>query len=84
MISNERERLEPDMTGYFSLERIYRLGNRGKVSFNVSFNCLPFRTLGCFPGTWDEFFTMFEKKQLLYGDYFDWVLPWWNASKVGL
>ena len=27
---------------------------------------------------------MFEKKQLLYGDYFDWVLPWWNASKVGL
>lgn len=30
-----------------------------------------------FPGSWNQFFQLVKSNQLLYGDYFDWVLGWW-------
>ena len=35
--------------------------------------------LGSFPGTWDQFFQhLYMKKQLFYGDYFDFYEGWWR------
>ncbi len=37
---------------------------------------------GNFSGTWHEFFEMFMSNNLAYGDYFDWVTKYWQASKT--
>ena len=35
--------------------------------------------LGNFTGTWDEFFQLFQAQRLVYGDFFDHVLSWWEV-----
>ncbi|XP_077998117.1 sulfotransferase 1C4-like [Glandiceps talaboti] len=34
--------------------------------------------LGSYSGTWNEFYNLAMKKQLIYGDWFDHVLGWWK------
>ncbi len=34
--------------------------------------------LGSFTGTWDDFFEMFKKRELFYGDYLDHVKGWYS------
>ena len=39
------------------------------------------RTMGClgkFSGTFDEFFSLFIKGEIIYGDYFEHVVAWWK------
>jgi hypothetical protein len=38
------------------------------------------KALGCFTGTWDEFFELFRAKNLLYGDPIDWFVSWWTTK----
>lgn len=33
-----------------------------------------------YDGTWEEHFNLFLQGKVLFGSYFDHVLPWWNAS----
>ncbi len=35
-----------------------------------------------FPGTWDDFFQLFLSHDVGYGDYFEWVTKYWQASKT--
>ena len=35
--------------------------------------------LGNYTGTWDEFFKLFQAQHLIYGDFFDHVLSWWEV-----
>jgi hypothetical protein len=39
------------------------------------------RSYGGYDGTWDEYFNLFVQGQVMYGSYFDHVLPWWQASE---
>jgi hypothetical protein len=39
------------------------------------------RSKSGYEGTWDEFFTLFVQGKVMYGSYFDHVLPWWQASQ---
>ncbi|XP_074646258.1 sulfotransferase 1C4-like [Tubulanus polymorphus] len=36
------------------------------------------KSLGNFPGTWDDFFQLFLNKKLVHGYFYDHVLSWWN------
>ena len=36
------------------------------------------RAFGPFTGTWDDFFEIVKKKQLIYGDWFEHTLAWWK------
>lgn len=47
------------------------------VSLYHFYQMLP--VLGSFPGTWDEFFQyLYMRKQLFYGDFFDFYQGWWR------
>ncbi len=35
------------------------------------------KSLGLFPGSWNEFFELVKDKRLMFGDYFDWCCSWW-------
>jgi hypothetical protein len=39
------------------------------------------RSFGGYDGTWDEYFDLFGQGQVMYGSYFEHVLPWWQASQ---
>jgi hypothetical protein len=39
------------------------------------------QSFGGYDGTWDEYFDLFVQGQVMYGSYFDHVLPWWQASR---
>ncbi len=36
---------------------------------------------GYFNGSWDDYFSLIEKKQLAWGDYFDHIVPWYQFNK---
>ncbi|XP_074645227.1 sulfotransferase 1C4-like [Tubulanus polymorphus] len=35
-------------------------------------------SIGNYPGSWDDFFRLFVNNRLIYGDFYDHVLSWWN------
>jgi len=39
------------------------------------------RSKSGYEGSWDEFFSLFVEGKVMYGSYFDHVLPWWQASQ---
>ena len=39
------------------------------------------RSKAGYDGSWDEHFTLFVQGQVMYGSYFDHVLPWWQAAQ---
>ncbi len=39
------------------------------------------KQLGCYFGSWDEFFEMFKAKELASGDFFDWSAEWFSYLK---
>ena len=39
------------------------------------------RSKSGYDGTWDEHFMLFVQGKVMYGSYFDHVLPWWQASQ---
>ncbi|XP_074645909.1 sulfotransferase 1C4-like [Tubulanus polymorphus] len=36
------------------------------------------KSRGNFQGSWDDFFQLFLNKNLIYGDFYDHILSWWN------
>ncbi len=47
------------------------------VSFYEGHKHAPF----CYTGSWDEFFEMYRKKELFYGDIFDMNAGWWKRHR---
>jgi hypothetical protein len=39
------------------------------------------RSKSDYAGSWDEDFTLFVEGKVMYGSYFEHVLPWWQASQ---
>ena len=39
------------------------------------------RSKSGYAGSWDEHFTLFVEGKVMYGSYFEHVLPWWQASQ---
>jgi hypothetical protein len=39
------------------------------------------RSKSGYEGSWNEFFSLFVEGKVMYGSYFDHVLPWWQASQ---
>jgi hypothetical protein len=39
------------------------------------------RSKSGYAGSWDEYFTLFVEGKVMYGSYFEHVLPWWQASQ---
>lgn len=39
------------------------------------------RSKSSYAGTWDEYFSLFVDGKVMYGSYFEHVLPWWQASQ---
>ena len=37
-----------------------------------------FADYGNFPGSWDEFFTLYQDRGVVYGKSIDWSLGWWH------
>lgn len=72
---------------YKTLERAFSNGNpkvivvlRNPKDVLVSFYHFyrANKSLGCYTGTWDEFFELFKNDELLFGVWKDHVLGWWN------
>lgn len=40
------------------------------------------RSKAGYDGTWDEHLSLFLQGQVMYGSYFDNLLPWWQASQT--
>ena len=38
--------------------------------------------MGAFNGSWDDFFGLYKQKKLLYGNYFDHTVGWFNYTKA--
>lgn len=62
-------------------------GSKGKYIYvarnpkDVAVSCYHHvRSFGGYEGRWEDYFGLFEQGQVMFGSYFDHVLPWWQAS----
>lgn len=59
---------------------IYVARNPKDCAVSYYYFCLSLAEIG-FDGSWDDFFELFMNGHTAYGNYFDHVLGWWQASR---
>ncbi len=60
------------------LKIIMTIRNPKDVLVSYYHFCQKLEVLGKFNGTWNDFFDMMMKKQLVYGDYFEFTAAWYK------
>jgi sulfotransferase len=64
------------------IKRIYIVRDPRDVAVSLFHLHRAHKLLGCYDGTWDDFFECFVAGRVTYGSWFDHTLAWWAACQA--